>query len=503
MQARWKRRLAAAGASATAIGLAVSGSAVAAPAPGAAGIGDAYYPEYGNGGYDVDHYGISIGYTPSTGRLTGRTTITAKATQDLSRFNLDFALTASAVTVNGAPATISTRSRELIVTPAAPVVKDSTMTVVVTYAGIPTTVAGSPWVKTPDGAVALGEPEISAWWFPGNDHPRDKATYDVTMTVPTGIEALSNGTLTSHTSPVGKEVWAWRESKPMATYLAFMAIGQYDVARSTTAAGLPVVTAVASNGGAAGAAAKVDLARTAEVVDWHAGRWGPYAFDATGGVAPNADFGFALENQTRPVYSRLFWTSGSNIYVVVHEQAHQWFGDSVSVDQWKDIWLNEGFATYTEWVWSSTHGQGTTTQAFAQAYSRPASSSFWTVKIGDPGVGNEFNGAVYDRGAMTLQALRTRVGATAFYQIMRTWAQTRKYGNGNIAQFTALAQQVSGQDLGAFFTAWLYTGSKPAATAGNGVPTAAALRSLPVPASQAKREAVQAQLIAQARGAAR
>jgi hypothetical protein len=309
MQARWKRRLAAAGASATAIGLAVSGSAVAAPAPGAAGIGDAYYPEYGNGGYDVDHYGISIGYTPSTGRLTGRTTITAKATQDLSRFNLDFALTASAVTVNGAPATISTRSRELIVTPAAPVVKDSTMTVVVTYAGIPTTVAGSPWVKTPDGAVALGEPEISAWWFPGNDHPRDKATYDVTMTVPTGIEALSNGTLTSHTSPVGKEVWAWRESKPMATYLAFMAIGQYDVARSTTAAGLPVVTAVASNGGAAGAAAKIDLARTAEVVDWHAGRWGPYAFDATGGVAPNADFGFALENQTRPVYSRLFWTS--------------------------------------------------------------------------------------------------------------------------------------------------------------------------------------------------
>ena len=154
------------------------------------------------------------------------------------------------------------------------------------------------------------------------------------MTVPKTVEALSNGTLTSHRRVQGKEVWRWHESKPMATYLAFMTIGQFDITQSTTSAGLPVITAVASNGGSEGEYAKADLARTAEVIDWHQQHWGPYPFDATGGVAPAADFGFALENQTRPVYTRGFWSDGPNIYVIVHEQAHQWYGDSVSVAAW-------------------------------------------------------------------------------------------------------------------------------------------------------------------------
>lgn len=448
-------------------------AAYAAPSPGARGIGDPYYPLYGNGGYDVSHYDIAVSYTPSNDRVVGTTTITATATQDLSRFDLDLALPASSVTVDGVAAGFRQGPHELVVTPARPVRNGRPLTVVVQYAGIPsqTSVDGlDPWVRTADGAVAVGEPEIAAWWFPSNDHPRDKATFDIAVTVPTGVEALSNGVLRSKTTSGTTDTWSWRESSPMATYLAFMAVGQFDVRSGTSATGLPWVTAVAANGGAEGRYAAADLARSPEVVDWHAKQWGPYPFDVTGGVAPAADFGFALENQTRPVYTRGFWSSGSNIYVVVHELAHQWYGDSVSVTNWKDIWLNEGFATFAEWRWSETHGEGTAQQLLRASYDGiPAGDSFWTLPIGNPGAHREFSGAVYTRGAMTLQALRNRVGDPAFFQIMREWARQHAYVNGQVSQFISLAEQLSGQDLDGFFQAWLYAPKKPAPTSANGL----------------------------------
>ncbi|MDE9365121.1 M1 family metallopeptidase [Luteipulveratus sp. YIM 133132] len=480
MPARTSRLLRLTVASAVALGVGTS-TALAAPADvGAPGIGDPYYKNYGNGGYDVGHYGINVAYDPSSDLLTGTTTITATATQDLRRFNLDFVLKASAVTVNGAPARFSASSHELTVTPATPVTSGGAMTIVVTYAGVPSKVSDNgirPWVKTADGAVAVGEPEIAAWWYPSNDHPRDKATFDVRATVPKGVEALSNGLVKRITYGKTTDTWVWRSAKPQATYLTFLAVGQFDVTQGTSASGLPWINAVASNGGQEGTYAKADLARTPEVIDWHTRAWGKYPFEATGGVAPAADFGFALENQTRPVYTRGFWRNGPNIYVVVHEQGHQWYGDGVSVHNWKDIWLNEGFATFTTWYWSETHGEGTGQQILQEVYGIPATDAFWSTVIGDPGAGNEFDGAVYDRGAATLQALRNRIGDPAFFQVMRTWAAKHRYGNAQIADFIALAERVSGQDLGRFFHHWLYTGTKPAATAENGLdgvsPTAA------------------------------
>lgn len=451
--------------------------AFAASGSGAPGIGDPYYPEYGNGGYDVSHYGIDVGFDPDTELLTGTTTIDATATQDLSRFNLDFVLHAQRVTVNGRPAhSRASDPHELTVRPAQPIARGQHMTVVVEYAGVPSKVPVdgiSPWVTTADGAVAVGEPEISAWWFPGNDHPRDKATYAVKVTVPGGLEAIGNGRLASHTSRGGEEVWRWRERQPMATYLAFMAIGQFDIFKGTTARGTPWLTAVASNGGPEGEFARADLARTPEVISWLSRQWGPYPFDSIGGVAPKADFGFALENQTRPVYTRGFWRNGSNIYVVVHENAHEWYGDSVSVRNWRDIWLNEGFASFAEWLWSEQHGDGSAQSLFDSTYaSHPAGDEFWRTVIGNPGAHNEFDGAVYDRGAMTLQALRNRIGDPAFFQLMRDWAAAHRYANGAVTGFTRLAERVSGEQLDGFFDAWLYSPTRPAATKQNGFPPA-------------------------------
>ncbi|MBW3087070.1 Aminopeptidase N [Austwickia sp. TVS 96-490-7B] len=430
-------------------------------------MGDPYYPKYGNGGYNVRNYDIKVKYVPDTGLLTGTTVITATAEKALTRFNVDFALNVSAVTVNGAAAKFSkSEGLELQITPATPLAKGAEMKVAVTYAGVPakTLVNGSTaWVTTDDGAVAVGEPEIAAWWFPSNDHPRDKATFNVSMTVPRGLQAISNGTLQKTAYAKDTETWSWQESKPMATYLAFMAIGKFDITQGKTTSGLPWVNAVTSRGGDAAKRAAQDLAKTPEIVDWLASQYGPYPFDATGGVAPQAQMGFALENQTRPVYSPKFWSYGSNLGVIVHEQSHQWFGDSVSVANWKDMWLNEGFATWTEWRYEETHGGRDANAIFKQTYDDVPDSSlnFWNVIVSDPGPGHEFDSAVYDRGGMAVQALRNKVGDPVFWSIVRGWLADHQYGNAKVTDFVAYASKVSGQDLTSFFRAWLSTAGKP------------------------------------------
>lgn len=440
---------------------------------GARGIGDPYYADYGNGGYDVDHYDIRVRYVPRTDRLAGTTRIRAHATQDLTRFNLDFVLPVSRVRVNDQRATFTQGRHELVVTPRRALGEGDAMKVEVTYAGTPSEAGAhgiKPWIRTDDGAAAVGEPEMAPWWFPGNDHPRDKATYDVRVTVARNLEALGNGVLVSRAAHGRTRTWHWRESKPMASYLAFFVVGQFDITRSR-ADGLPVITAVASNGGREGRRAAADLRKTPKVIRFEARHFGPYPFDAMGGVAPAADFGFALENQTRPVYTRGFWRFGSNIYVVVHELAHQWFGDSVSIENWRDIWLNEGFATFAEWLWSEKHDQGSAADLFAETWQTfPRGNEFWKVKIGNPGARREFDWSVYQRGAMTLQALRTRIGDPAFWTLLKTWAADNQYGNASISDFVALAEEVSGEDLESFFDAWLYTAKRPAPTETNGFP---------------------------------
>ncbi|CAI9416186.1 M1 family metallopeptidase [Nocardioides sp. T2.26MG-1] len=481
------------------------GAAQAAPASdqgdttGARGIGDPYYADYGNGGYDVDHYDIRVSYVPRTDRLSGTTRIRAHAAQELSRFNLDFVLPVSSVRVNDRRATYTQGRHELVVTPRQTLHDGEVMRVEVTYSGVPSTIRSDgikPWIRTDDGVAAVGEPEIAAWWFPANDHPRDKATYDVRVTVAKGLEALGNGVLVSKKDRHVRRTWHWREAKPMASYLAFFVVGQFDVTRLRVD-GLPVITAVASHGGTEGRYAARDLRQSPRVLRFEARHFGPYPFDAMGGVAPAADFGFALENQTRPVYTRGFWSSGPNLYVVIHELAHQWYGDSVSVENWRDIWLNEGFASFAEWLWSEKHGDGTAARLFKQTWrTYPRRDPFWKVRIGDPGAHNEFDGAVYDRGAMTLQALRTRIGNPDFSTVLKDWAADHRYGNASIPEFIALAEQVSGEDLASFFDAWLYTDARPAPTEENGFPPGFTARSArtAVPASWAQIRHTQALL---------
>ncbi|MFJ9692104.1 M1 family metallopeptidase [Kitasatospora sp. NPDC101183] len=469
-----KRLIVSAAASALSLLLVVPASA-ADFQPGAPGVGDPYYPTYGNGGYRVSHYDIRLKYQPVTDELEGTTTILATATQDLSRFNLDFALNVSEVRVNGRAATFATSGeQELEITPARPLAKGSQATVVVRYKGVPSTVKKygfTGWLRTPDGGIAANEPEAAWWWFPSNDHPSNKATYDVSVLVPDGNQVISNGVLTGTSSQAGWTRYSWRENKPQATYLATLAVGKFDITQDTTASGLPVYNAYSKDLGENADAARASVERTGELVDFLSGYFGDYPFSSIGGYVPNVPTRYALETQTRVFYSPRQFAKGANTSVVVHELAHQWYGDSVSVARWSDIWLNEGFASYAQYLWSEHENEGTAQQLADFVYaSHPAEDPFWTVKPGDPGAQNQFSSAVYDRGAVAIQALRVKVGDEKFFQILKGWPTEHRYGNATVQDFQAYAEKVSGQQLGDFFTTWLFTPAKPAVGPGGAKP---------------------------------
>ncbi|WP_162624894.1 M1 family metallopeptidase [Streptomyces cadmiisoli] len=483
------RRITAPGALAAVTLLLAIPASASSRSPGAPGIGDPYYPAYGNGGYDVSHYDLRLKYQPATDRLDGTATLLARTTQDLVRFNLDFLLDVSEVRVDGAKAAFRTSGEhELEITPDKPLAKGTPVTVVVRYGGVPSKKQAygfTSWLRTPDGGVAAGEPEAAWWWFPSNDHPLDKATYDVSVQVPDGSQAISNGTLQSASSRAGWTRYSWRSDKPQATYLATLAVGRFDITTGTTKGGIPVLSAYSKDLGNVYGAARSSVERTGEIADWLTGYFGPYPYNALGGYVPNTGTGYALETQTRPYYSPRQFAAGSNTSVVVHELAHQWYGDLVSVARWKDIWINEGFARYAQWLWSEHEGEGTAQQLADHVYaSRPADDPFWKVAPGDPGPENQFHLAVYDRGALALQALRNRIGDADFFAVLKGWPAKYAHGNASVADFRRYAEQVSGKPLGGLFDTWLYRPSKPAADAARDA-------SIPVRAAGAKGTPVQ------------
>lgn len=429
------------------------------PRPGAAGVDDPYLPKAGNGGIDVRHYSLDLDYGGSRLRATAMLKLTA--TQSLSRFDLDFqGLTVQSVSVAGTAARFTMGGGELVITPARPIPRGTTVTTEVRYSGTPRPLDEGRlgrvgWIPTDDdGAFVASEPDGSRTWFPANDHPSDKATYDITIAVPPGLTALSNGILRDRRTMDGRTLFAWRETHPMATYLATATIGRFDLRQGSSPGGIPVLAAADPQlSGELG-----DLYDdTAKITDAWTDEFGPYPFSETGGIADvvqGADY--ALENQTKPLYGMR-----PDAPVIAHELAHQWFGDDVTPRTWKDVWLNEGFATYAEWLWQARTGDTSLQQAFDTAFAAPDADAIWTVPPADPGPPQMFGNSVYDRGGMTLVALRDKIGAGVFGRLLRAWVRRHRYGNATTGDFVRLAEQVSGRDLGPFFQQWLYRRGKP------------------------------------------
>ncbi|MEV4812975.1 M1 family metallopeptidase [Micromonospora avicenniae] len=429
---------------------------------GAASAGDPYFPEQGNGGYDVQHYDLGFSYDPATRFMDATATITAIATQDLDRFNLDFRGPAvSAVTVNGHAHDFVRNGQELIITPRPKLKTGHTFTVVVRYAGVPGPITDPDgsiegWVPTDDGAFVVGEPQGTPAWLPTNDHPTDKATFRFTAKVPAGLTAVGNGQLLSQKTRDGWTTFTWDSTEPMATYLATITIGNFLVTESTTPTGIPVYVAIDPRQVSGSTAAVTQIPK---MIDFFSTTFGPYPFASTGAIIDRApDVGYALETQTKPIFS-----SAASVGTMAHELAHQWYGDSVSPKRWSDIWLNEGFATYAQWMYSEYNGGASVNQTFDSSsnYGRAASSPFWQIVVADPGPEEMFSNIPYNRGAMTLHALRGKVGEAAFFRILREWAAGHRYGHAATTDFIALAERESGQKLTTFFDVWLFQKGKP------------------------------------------
>nr|WP_042198278.1 M1 family metallopeptidase [Kibdelosporangium sp. MJ126-NF4]CEL23309.1 putative metallopeptidase [Kibdelosporangium sp. MJ126-NF4]CTQ94471.1 putative metallopeptidase [Kibdelosporangium sp. MJ126-NF4] len=424
------------------------------PSTSAEGVGDPYYPNDGNGGYDVADYNVSIGYDPAAGILDGDTTVTARATAQLDKFHLDLVgFDVAGVDVDDKPAKFSREGEhELVITPSAPVAKDAQFKARVRYKGKPELkddgqLGTNGWQKSKSGgAFVAGEPHSATFWFPANDHPRDKAKFRLTARVPSGWSVVSNGREEPSTTDNGWTTFRWVEETRLATYLTTVGIDKWTFERSALADGTPVVSAYAP-----GVEDKKQLeSRLPEILDFLVSKFGPYPQKAAGGIYLNEDIGFSLETQGRPIYAK--WT---NLETVVHENAHQWFGDSVSVDTWADICLNECFASYSQWLWAEAKdNKQNLDQRYRSAIDKVRTrESYWANKLYGMGQGKEFHG-VYDKGILAMHALRRQIGDDAFNRVLKEWPAAHKDGNASWPQFEEFVQKIAGQDLRGFYDAW-------------------------------------------------
>ena len=440
------------------------------PTAGAARSTDPYLPAHGNGGYRVEHYDLDVGYKLAANRLTGRAVLTAVADAPLSRFSLDLsAYRVPRVLVDGRPAKF-TQSRsprgsgKLHVTPARPVA--GRFTVEVRYGGTVTPVASRwgdvGWDELTDGALVASQPVGAPSWFPCNDHPSDKAAYRIAVTTAAPYTVAATGVLTARRRSAGTRTWVYERAEPTASYLVSVQIGRYETVG--LAAG-PVPQTVLLPARLRKNAAR-DLGRHTAIMTTLEGFFGPYPFADYQLVVTDDELEDPIEAQGMSIFgSNHLDGRRTHERLVVHELAHQWFGNSLTIADWSHIWLNEGFATYAEWLWSEASGDRTAAsharEWHAHIAARPAD-----LVLADPGVARMFDERVYKRGALVLHALRGRIGDDRFFVLLRDWTARHRHATVTTAQFVELAGRHTGTDLAGFFTAWLHRPALPALVGG-------------------------------------
>ncbi|QWF83686.1 M1 family metallopeptidase [Amycolatopsis sp. CA-230715] len=435
---------------------------VSPPAPGASGSGDSYLPSHGNSGYRVRHYDLELDYRIVSNRLSAQARITAVATQALSRLSLDLAgFRVSRVQVDGRAARFTRGVDKLHVKPAKSLPAGAEFTVEVRYVGNPSPISGEwgeiGWDELTDGALVASQPVGAPSWFPCNDHPADKASYRVAITTSSPYTVLVTGNLVAQRRSASTTTWVFDRPEPTSTYLMGVHIGRYEEV-DLGGGRFPQRAAVPAR---LRRPFSRDFGRHAQMMDVLEGHFGPYPFGEYVVVVTDDPLDEPIEAQGLSVFgANLIDGRRTHERLVVHELAHQWFGNSLSVADWRHIWLNEGFATYAEWLWSEASGEVTAAGMARQWYGRMAGLPA-DLKVADPGVDRMFDERVYKRGALTLHALRTRIGDERFFALLRAWALEHRHGTVTTDQFTALAEQASGESLADLFTPWLFDTTLP------------------------------------------
>jgi len=402
-------------------------------------------------------------YDPSVNALAAATVITGTVTsaRRLSRFDLDLqpAMRVTRVVVNGAPAGFTHYRAELIITPVTALEPSSVLSVIITYDGHPSYIADGTttgsgnggWYRTRSGgAVAIGEPFSASAWYPVNEHPSDPAAFSVTATVPKKWSVISNGlkvTAGLPSPPAGMANFKWVQRVPIASYESMIYIDTFSTVTDSTVDGKPIVSAFTPNG-------KVDkfkrLAKdTRRILQVLSNHFGPYPFDAAGGIYTGEPLTFALETATRPVYAD--WVDTETI---VHELSHQWYGDNVFIKRWSDICLNECFASYAPWLWHQDVDSADLDLRWRSEMAQVAGQpTFWASPLVAMGPGNEFS-SVYSRGPLALHALRKQMGERAFAKLLKQWPTVNAGKTVTFAALEAFAGRLAHQNLVPFMSAW-------------------------------------------------
>ncbi|WP_229070187.1 M1 family metallopeptidase [Actinoplanes sp. DH11] len=424
--------------------------------PGAERSADPYLPAHGNGGYRVVHYDLELDYRVASNRLAGKAVITARAVQPLSRFTLDLGrFRVQDVRVDGRPAKFDHRPHKLRIRPERPIGYGAIFTVEIRYGGKPMPIPGRwgdiGWDELTDGALVASQPNGAPSWFPCNDRPDDKATFLVSLTAAAQYTAVVTGDLVGRRRGAGVTTWVYERTEPTSPYLMSVQVGRYDL--------IPLATGRVVQRAAVPPRLRTtfrhDFGRHGDIMIALERMLGPYPFREYVVVVADDDLDDPIEAQGMAVFGRNH-VDGRRTHerLAVHELAHQWFGNSLTVADWSHIWLNEGFATYAEWLWSAVSGDAPA-DAHAARWHAWVAAHPARITVADPGVDAMFDPVVYKRGALTLHALRARIGEAAFFALLRSWVAEHRHATVTTAQFREHAARFSARPLDDLFDAWL------------------------------------------------
>jgi aminopeptidase N len=428
------------------------------------GDADDYLPGHGDLAFDVRHYDLALEYKVETNHLSGHATLRCVAREDTDSFTLDLhALRVGKVTIDGTkPHRYQHRGDRIVVHPSQPWVAGREYTVAVTYQGHPSTVhgpdGGAGWEELSDGVIVAAQPDGAPSWFPCNDRPSTKATYRVEIATPARYRTIANGTLALQHRGASRTTWVYEQPEPMATYLATVQIGRYQAAALSGAA-VPMTVEAPPR---LMTAARQALGRQGEMMRAFTAHFGPYPFARYVVVVTDDPLEIPLESQGLSTFGanhlRTDWESQR---LIAHELAHQWFGNALTLRHWRDIWLHEGFACYSEWLWSEQSG-GPSAQAHAEQHWRRLSRLPQDLILADPTRARMFDDRVYKRGALLLHAIRAELGDVAFFDLLRGWVGANLHGTVTTGMFIAHVTERAGSATARMMSDWLFATRLPA-----------------------------------------
>jgi aminopeptidase N len=419
---------------------------------------DPYVPGHGSAAYDVEHYDLDLRYKPAGNRLDAEAVLRCVATEELDQVVLDLHhLRVTRVAAEGLGVEkFGHRNGRLRVRLKTAVAAGERFTLAVKYSGAPTVVRSralgdAGWEELDDGVIVAAQPHGAPSWFPCNDRPDNKATYAIRVSAPAEYHVAFSGALLGSSRSGASTTWSYEQRAPMATYLATLQIGRYVVTEQAAVVPIRVVRPADLRGPAYDAS----FGQQPKMMEFFSDRFGPYPFEGYTTVITHDDLEIPLESQSLSTFGRNFASADwSEVRLVAHELAHQWFGNAVTLKHWKDIWLHEGFACYSEWLWSEQAGPRSTEEWAGHYYDKLAGLP-QDLLLADPTPELMFDDRVYKRGALTLHALRRAVGDDAFYEILRRWVADNNGGTITTGQFVIHCEAVSGKPLAGLFDAWL------------------------------------------------